>query len=39
MTFIYILLLALGLYLPVGVGYWTLYCVALVLHIIVCLTK
>lgn len=39
MTFIYILLLILGLYLHVDVGYWTLYCVALVLHIIVCLTK
>ena len=39
MTFIYILLLILGLYLHVSVGYWTLYCVALVLHIIVCLTK
>ena len=39
MTFIYILLLILGLYLHVGVGYWTLYCVALVPHIIVCLTK
>lgn len=39
MTFIYTLLLILGLYLHVGVVYWTLYCVALVLHIIVCLTK
>lgn len=39
MFFIYILLFVLGLYLHVGVGYWTLYCVALVLHVIVCLTK
>jgi hypothetical protein len=39
MTFIYILLLILCLYLHVGVGCWTLYCVTLVLHIIVCLTK
>ena len=39
MTFIYILLLILGLYLHVGVFYWTLYCAALVLHAIVCFTK
>lgn len=39
MTFIYILLLILYLYLHVGAFYWTLYCVALVLHIIVRLTK
>ena len=39
MTFIYILLLILGIYLHVGAFCWTLYCAALVLHIIVCLTK
>lgn len=39
MFFIYILLFVLGLYLHVGVGYWTLYYVALVLHVIVYLTK
>lgn len=39
MTFIYILLLILCLHLHVGTFYWTLYCAALVLHIIVCLTK
>lgn len=39
MLFIYILLLVLGLYLHIGAFSWTLYCAALVLHIIVCLTK
>ena len=39
MIFIYILLFVLYLYLHVGAFYWTLYCAALVLHIIVCLTK
>ena len=39
MLFIYILLLILGLYLHMGAFYWTLYCVSLVLHAIVCFTK
>lgn len=39
MFFIYIFLLVLGLYLHIGAFGWTLYCVALVLHVIVCLTK
>ena len=39
MTFIYILLLILGLHLHMGAFYWSLYCAALVLHAIVCFTK
>lgn len=39
MTFVYILLLILGLHLHMGAFYWLLYCAALVLHVIVCLTK
>lgn len=39
MFFIYIFLLVLGLYLHIGAFGWTLYCAALVLHVIVCPTK
>lgn len=39
MLFIYILLLILGLHLHMGTLYWSLYCAALVLHVIVCFMK
>ena len=39
MFFIYILLFVLGLHLHMGTFYWSLCCAALVLHVIVCLTK
>ena len=39
MFFVYIFLLVLWLYLHIGAFGWTLYCAALVLHVIVCLTK
>ena len=39
MFFVYIFLLVLGLSLHIGAFGWTLYCAALVLHVIVCLTK